>query len=53
MEILTCDDPFNRGCSWSGVDGELVAKTDSLDDRDFKYCPYCGGDLFEIDEEDD
>jgi len=45
--MLICND-----CGWSGEPGELVSKTDDLNDRDFSYCPYCGGNDFDEEDED-
>lgn len=47
---LDCED-----CYWSGMPEELVSKTDDVSDRDFSFCPGCGGTNFEEfeDEEDE
>jgi len=36
-----------NNCGWTGDSTMLVSKTDSLDDRDFNYCPDCGSDDIE------
>jgi len=38
---------------WTGTEGELVSKTDELEDRDFSFCPYCEGGNFEETMEED
>ena len=48
MITLTCLE-----CGWSGYPEELVCLTDSVDDKDFSYCPHCEKDNFEEDEEND
>lgn len=52
MEVyLICEN-----CGWSGHLGELVSKTEELEDRDFDYCPDCGEKKFdeeEVEEETD
>lgn len=47
--IFYCNDPFKKGCHWSGEHDELVC-TDA-DDGHFIYCPNCEGKDF--DEDDD
>jgi len=36
-----------KNCWWYGDPSELVSKTSSFFDRDFSYCPDCGGTDFE------
>lgn len=45
---LECDD-----CYWYGSSEELVTKTEDLDDKDFSYCPSCGGNNFQEFEDDE
>lgn len=40
-------------CGWSGDDTQLESKTEDLDDRNFSFCPDCGGDNFEEEDEDE
>jgi len=40
-------------CTWGGYHEELVSQTEDLDDKDFSYCPDCGGKEFEEVEEED
>jgi len=49
--ILFCNDPYDKGCFWSGDESELVC-TDEDEDC-FTHCPQCGGTDFEEEEEDD
>jgi hypothetical protein len=53
LMALYCNDPLNKGCSWSGDPQELVALTDALDDRDFSFCPNCDGKDFQEEEDDE
>jgi len=46
MTYLICDN-----CRWCGDPLELVALTDDLNDTGFRYCPQCGGEDFEEEED--
>lgn len=39
-------------CGWQGYPEELISQTKDLDDTDFSYCPFCGSNDLEIDDED-
>ena len=47
---LWCNDPFGKGCEWSGEEEELV-EADGADDCEFTHCPNCGGTDFEEDDD--
>lgn len=51
--VLFCNDPNNKGCSWSGDSDELVALSDDANDNDFTHCPNCDGSDFEEEDQDD
>jgi hypothetical protein len=40
-------------CGWVGDDSNLEAATEDLDDKDFSYCPDCGGSDFEDEDYDE
>jgi len=46
--MLNCNN-----CHWSGDPSELVSKSDDLKDKDFSFCPYCGGNDFDEDDDDE
>jgi len=50
MIILYCKDPFKSGCHWSGDESELVSVAG---DETFSHCPYCEGEDFDEEEEED
>ena len=31
-------------CNWQGYSSDLVSKTVDWEDKDFSFCPDCGGD---------
>lgn len=41
------EDLFCNNCDWTGDATMLVSKTESLDDKDFNYCPECGSNDIE------